>query len=175
MAEFFIVYKTVRNSDGHYYIGVHSTCDLNDSYLGSGLRLVRSIRKYGKAAHTRHILECFNTKEEAFAKEEELVDKERLKDPKCMNLAVGGCGSHHGAKFHHSEESRAKISRGLTGREISAEHRANLSASLKNKCNAKRCTVDGVIFYPSRKILAENLGHSKRGTRSPSFRYVETV
>ena len=46
------IYKTTCNVTKRYYIGMHSTTNLEDGYLGSGKRLRYSIRKYGKENHT---------------------------------------------------------------------------------------------------------------------------
>ncbi len=45
------IYRTTRNVDGRYYIGMHSTDDLNDGYMGSGIKITRSLKKYGKENH----------------------------------------------------------------------------------------------------------------------------
>ncbi len=45
---FYFLYKTTNKINGKYYIGVHSTYQLNDGYIGSGKRLRYSVRKYGK-------------------------------------------------------------------------------------------------------------------------------
>jgi hypothetical protein len=42
-----LVYKTVNNISNKIYVGVHSTEDLDDGYLGSGLLLNRAIKKNG--------------------------------------------------------------------------------------------------------------------------------
>ena len=34
--------------NGKYYVGKHSTNNLNDGYIGSGDRLRKSVKKYGK-------------------------------------------------------------------------------------------------------------------------------
>ena len=51
------IYKTTCTVTGRYYIGMHSTSNLEDGYVGSGKRLWLSIRKYGLENHEREILE----------------------------------------------------------------------------------------------------------------------
>jgi hypothetical protein len=49
-----------------YYIGMHSTNDLNDGYVGSGKRLWFSINYHGKENHACEILEyCKDRKVDA--------------------------------------------------------------------------------------------------------------
>jgi len=140
---FHYIYRTTR-SDGAFYIGVHTTHDMEDGYLGSGTRLLASIRKHGRDAHTKHIMEMIDTREAADAREQELVTRELLKDPLCLNLTTGG---KHGSHEHHmstrekmsaaakgipkSAEHRHKIAEALRGRKRSAEHCANLSRAAK--------------------------------------------
>lgn len=75
-----------------YYLGMHSTYNLNDGYIGSGKRLWYSINKYGKENHVCEILEHYFTREWLGEREAELVNETTLSDPNCMNLKVGGDG-----------------------------------------------------------------------------------
>jgi len=61
--KFHYIYKITRN-DGKYYIGLHSTDNIDDGYFGSGKRLRYSIRKHGKEAHTKEIIEFLPSREE---------------------------------------------------------------------------------------------------------------
>lgn len=89
------VYKTTCNITKRYYIGMHSTSNIDDGYLGSGLRLRRSIRKYGKDNHTKEILEFVETRELLAKREREIVNKQLLSEDLCMNLTIGGeCGGY---------------------------------------------------------------------------------
>ena len=45
-------------------------------------------------------------------------------------------------------------------------------ANVGKKHHSKSCTVDGVTIYPSRLALIAALGKGRRGSRSPSFRYI---
>jgi hypothetical protein len=46
--DYHYIYKTTNLLNGNFYVGMHSTSDLNDGYLGSGVRVTRSIKKHGK-------------------------------------------------------------------------------------------------------------------------------
>lgn len=62
-----------------------------------------------------------------------------------------------------SEETKMKLSIAHTGKTLSAEHRNKLSS---------KCTIDGIVVYPSKRALTDALGHGKHGFRHPNFRYV---
>jgi len=86
------IYKTTNLTNGKYYIGMHSTNNLNDGYLGSGKKLRRSINKYGVENFKCEILEFLTNRDLLANREKEIVNKELLKDPMCMNLKEGGSG-----------------------------------------------------------------------------------
>lgn len=86
----YIIYKTTNLFNNRYYIGVHQTDDINDKYLGSGKILKESIKKYGRENFKRDILFIFNTIEEAYEKEKELVNDDFILDDSTYNLVGGG-------------------------------------------------------------------------------------
>lgn len=90
MKKYVIVYKTTNIINGKFYIGVHGTNDLNDSYLGSGLNLEDAIVKYGKSSFKREIIQICQSYEEAFKLESELVTDDLIKSRNCYNIARGG-------------------------------------------------------------------------------------
>lgn len=90
--KYHFLYKTVNEKNEKYYIGVHSTNDIDDGYLGSGTKIKKSIQYHGRESHKRTILGFFETREYAFDKEKEIINEELLKDPKCMNIMTGGAG-----------------------------------------------------------------------------------
>jgi len=93
--KYHFIYKTTNLINGKYYIGMHSTSNLNDRYIGSGNRIRRSIRKYGVENFKFEILEYCNTREELSIREKQIVNKDIIKDNLCMNLKVGGEGGWH--------------------------------------------------------------------------------
>ena len=106
--KYHFIYKTVCIITNKYYIGMHSTPNLNDGYIGSGKIIKSSILKYGKSLHSFEILEFVDTLESLVLREKEIVNKDLLKDPLCMNLYIGGTGF-----TEHSEISKNNISKKL--------------------------------------------------------------
>lgn len=86
------LYKTTCLVTGRYYIGMHSTTNLNDGYMGSGKRLRYSIRKYGKENHIKEILGFFDSRELLIEAEKKVVSSDFIQDENCMNLKEGGLG-----------------------------------------------------------------------------------
>jgi hypothetical protein len=90
--KYHFIYKTVNLITNKFYVGMHSTHNLEDGYLGSGKILKYSVNKYGAENHQLEILEFSEDKEKLAAREKELVNEDILKDPLCMNLKIGGEG-----------------------------------------------------------------------------------
>lgn len=86
------IYKTIDTRNGNFYIGMHSTDNLNDGYVGSGDRLRKLIHKHGKEIFKIEILEFLPNRESLKKREEEIVNSDLLKEEKCMNLRIGGEG-----------------------------------------------------------------------------------
>lgn len=96
------LYKSTNLINGKFYVGIHSTYNLEDGYLGSGKRLKRAVKKYGKENFKCEILEFFESRKEVLLREKEVVNEQFLNDPLCMNLQPGGGGGfstvEHGLK-----------------------------------------------------------------------------
>jgi hypothetical protein len=93
--QYHFIYKTTNLLSGRYYIGMHSTNNLEDGYLGSGTRLSRAIKKHGKTNFNREILEFCESRDELKKREEEVVTLSEIAKKECMNLVVGGSGSFY--------------------------------------------------------------------------------
>jgi len=78
------IYKITRD-DGRYYIGMHSTDNLDDGYFGSGKLITLSIKKHGLERHKKEILEFLPSRTELKVREKELITEEILEDTLCMN------------------------------------------------------------------------------------------
>lgn len=115
--DYHLVYKTTNLVNGKTYIGVHSTNNIDDGYLGSGCIFKKALKKYGKENFKREILFNFDTLNQAYEKEKELVDLEFINQSTTYNCKVGG---EQGA---YSEDSKNKRMR------PSQAHRKRVSAT----------------------------------------------
>lgn len=92
MKKYHVVYKTTNIVNNKIYVGLHSTDNINDSYLGSGWVLKQALKKYGKDKFIKEILYVFHTREEARKMEASIVDQEFCNRGDTYNLAIGGMG-----------------------------------------------------------------------------------
>ena len=95
------LYKTTCVITGRYYIGMHSTTNIDDGYMGSGKRLGFSIKKHGKENHTKEIIGFFDSRELLIEGEKKVITSDMIVDKMCMNLCAGGNGwnSNHNKAF----------------------------------------------------------------------------
>ena len=85
-----IVYKTTNLVNNKIYIGIHSTNDINDGYLGSGRAFLDAVAFYGKQSFVREVLYVFDTREAAAIKESEIVTSDFVLSENTYNIIVGG-------------------------------------------------------------------------------------
>jgi len=131
------IYKTTNILNGKFYIGMHSTFNLEDGYLGSGKRLRYSINKYGKENHKKEILEYCKNREELKEREKQIVTEDLIQKQLCINLKIGGEGGslpgkdspNYGRKFKFSDKHKINISLARQGMKFSDNHRKSLSTA----------------------------------------------
>ncbi|KKL24798.1 hypothetical protein LCGC14_2411740 [marine sediment metagenome] len=97
------VYKITNTINGKFYIGKHSTDNLDDGYTGSGFALKKAIKIYGKNKFKKEILGFFDTSGDAYHEEYLLTDG-LSNNILSYNMARGGMG---GGEF--SDESAARV------------------------------------------------------------------
>lgn len=131
-----IVYKITNEVNKKVYIGKHSTSNINDGYLGSGVALKNAIKKYGKQNFTKRILKIFDDEESAYEYESRILTEAFIASSNTYNMTNKRSGSYAGGK--RSEETKKKMSDAKKGRasrkghKNSPEHRRKISESLRN-------------------------------------------
>lgn len=158
------VYKTTvdhEKYEGFYYYGKHSTANIDDNYVGSGIK-ISNLSKKGYTLN-REILCFFDSSEEALEFEELLVDEDMLKDPYCMNLKTGG-----GWGYEYSEKSKAKMSKSAIRRGVS--HLQNTEVREKAK-KAQSETRKKLWEDPSYRERVLKRGHYSRSCITPMGKF----
>lgn len=148
---YWCIYRTTNKVNGKTYIGQHKVKSIlkEDGYMGSGVMIMRAIKKYGKENFEKTYITIAISQSEANVLEQFYIDEERAKGKAEYNIADGGKGSkgHHwkpskewirkNADSHRghivSEETRRKISEKHKGRVFSEEHKKKLSEARKGK------------------------------------------
>ena len=102
----YTIYKTTNLVNGKIYIGQHQTTDLNDGYLGSGIHLLRAIKKHGKHKFIKEVLFAYDNFEEMNNKEIELLSSEFILQESNYNLNLGG--SNFALKSQHIYDKISK-------------------------------------------------------------------
>jgi len=132
--KYHFIYKTTNLLSGKYYIGMHSTDNIEDGYLGSGKRLRYSINKYGVKNHKREIIEFVESREELRKKEKEIVNLNEIAKEECMNLMVGGEGgfiSEEQQKFRSSAGGKASKEKRKNDLSLFKAHSERSSKSMR--------------------------------------------
>lgn len=141
------IYKITCLKNNRYYIGMHSTDNLEDGYFGGGKRIKNSVKKHGKDVHRKEILEFFESRDLLRQREIELVNEELLNDPMCMNLQPGGGGG-----FINKEHMRkAQIAAAISTNKKIKENPANWKYSSMN--NPEKISRKLISMYESGEFI----------------------
>jgi hypothetical protein len=126
-SKYHFAYRTTNLINGKIYIGVHSTFDLEDGYIGNNIYkqddtktrkettgLVAAVRKYNYDNFKREIIKYFDTEEDAYLYESNLVNEEFVLQEDNYNIAIGGRGGNTTKGFtkEQMEEYKKKLSEG---------------------------------------------------------------
>jgi hypothetical protein len=160
-------YQTKCLINDKTYVGVHSTSNLNDSYIGSGIALKKAIAKYGRRNFVCTVLSFFNTSKEAYEEEAFIVDEEWVKKGDNYNLNVGGFGNptlHCNGLWtgkKHTMETKVKQRKAKLGKKNSMYGKVGSFKDIKSHKhpNAKKVinTITGKI-YDCAKYAAKEEG-----------------
>lgn len=80
--KYYYIYKITNKINHKIYYGQHTTSDLDDGYIGSGVAIKSAIKKYGKENFEKKILKFYNNPEELNIVEARLVNEKWLKKNK---------------------------------------------------------------------------------------------
>lgn len=161
------LYKTTCIITGRWYIGMHSTSNMDDGYMGSGKRLRYSIRKYGVDNHIKEILEFFDTREELVNREIEVVNFELIKEDMCMNLVAGGNGgfiSVEGYKKGAKKMNEIINQRKKDDKEFAEKCRLAVSKALKKRHKEGKIKIPDWTGKQHSDETKKKMSENKKGT-----------
>jgi hypothetical protein len=127
MKKYHYSYITTNIINGKKYVGDHSTNNIDDGYLGSGLYLKRAIKKYGKENFNKKIISFFNCKGDAFNEQKKLIIKYNSLRPNGYNISPTG---GHNVKNCFSKETIEKLRIG-SSKPKSEEHKEKIRLGVK--------------------------------------------
>jgi group I intron endonuclease len=143
---YYTIYKITNKIDGKFYIGSHKTKNLDDTYMGSGKYLKYAQEKYGLENFEKEILFVFETADEMYLKEAEIVNEEFIATENTYNLKIGGFGGWDYTNQNITYDMRLKISSAggksanknggtFKGKTHTDETKKKMSKKLKGKLN----------------------------------------
>jgi group I intron endonuclease len=147
-----VIYKTTNLIDGQFYVGKDK--HNNPQYLGSGLKLINAIKKYGRCNFHKEILEHCCNEEELCLKEVEWIQKLNAVELG-YNLAEGGAGGNTRAGF--TKEEKAEY---LKNMQKGRQNSEKVHSGYKNLKGRKRPEHSKKLkeLYASGQLVPHNLG-----------------
>jgi hypothetical protein len=136
MAKIHYLYKIKNKLNGKIYIGIHSTDNIDDGYMGSGVLIIKAIERYGKDNFTKTIIKYCDNRELLVELEKKVVNKKFVSRRDTYNVTVGGLGS-----ASTWEKSNETIAYKLKNDSIWAEKRSlNISLGVRNAMKKGKCS-----------------------------------
>lgn len=161
---FYYLYEIKNNVNNKVYVGVHKTDNLDDGYMGSGKILLEAIKKYGIENFSKKILEIFETQEEMYLREKEIVTSEFLAREDTYNLRRGGQG---GFDYINSSgikkmggKSHSDITKKKLGRLMQERHANGTAPKMTENTKRAISTAKTGTVYKSRPNKTED--HKKK-------------
>lgn len=136
---FYTIYKITNLLNGKIYIGAHKTSNLDDYYMGSGVKIKKDIKKYGKDNFKKEYIFILENEQEMYNMESLLVNEDFIKNENVYNVSVGGYGwNRRGVEVEKEMNSKAggwknKEKRIEILNNIPAEKRKEIGKKLGNK------------------------------------------
>ena len=164
--KYFYTYRvdcTAPGWEGYYYLGQHTTSDLDDGYKGSGTKIQEYYKQYPND-YIFTILEFYLNKSELSIAEQKLIGDLWETDIYCLNSTAGGSGGFKAANKYWkgrklSEEHKKHIGAGNKGKHLSSETKHKLSELHKGNPSPRK----GVKLTDEtkRKISESNKGRKQ--------------
>lgn len=92
LKKYHFIYKTTNLLNNKFYIGMHSTSNLKDGYIGSGTSLRHAVRKYGVNNFKLEIIEWCENREILIQREKEIITEDYINNINCYNMKPVGTG-----------------------------------------------------------------------------------
>ena len=162
--KFNFVYLTTHIDSGKQYIGSHSTNNIDDGYIGSGIILENYLKKFGKEAFKREILQICKDNREARTLEGFYIEKYKTLKPNGMNISPAGGLGFIGC---HSEESKQNISESLK-KGFSSGNRSQWNTNKKlEKSHIEK--ISKSVSKAMKEGVAQKISNSTKGTKNPFY------
>lgn len=181
----YIVYCTTNFVNNKIYIGVHKTEDPNifDGYIGNGVKIglpgtymkpktafQAAVKKYGVDKFSRKILYIYDTAQEAYLKEKELVDEDFLKLDTNYNMILGGGEERPTEPINQFSESGEFIKKWQTLEDACSFFNCSMSA-FRTAMHFKEKLLG---YFWSRESTIDVTTYSKGDNKKPVYKYSKT-
>lgn len=187
--KYIFTYQTKNLINGKTYVGVHTTYDLNDGYIGNGVyssahaesrrrgssnppAFVLAVCKYGYENFKTEILSFFDTEDDAYEEEEWIVNSQWVINGGNYNTCIGGRGVNRVSVHEHlMEEIYDLYAKGFRYKDIAYLFNcsiSNVTTSLQNSilCGKERFKRRGVRFVGPTKCEVSRLKSLKNKTEN---------
>ena len=185
----YIVYKTTNLVNNYIYIGVHHTNDdlSFDYYIGCGVdtrkpssyekaktKFQQAVKEFGIKNFRRETLAVFNTAEEAYDLEGQLVNEEFLARPDVYNMLLGGrINNSAGIKVFQYDLNGKYIQSYMSYAD--ATNKLHIDASYLRRAILYKYKVLDSYYFSTDKLEQLDLSlYQNNINKKPVYRYLKT-
>lgn len=164
--KFGYVYLIYNKITENVYIGKKKSKTFLENYYGSGKLITEEYNQYGPDVYERQILKWCNNEKELKETEIKYIAYYKNKyGSRCLNMTKGGEGTTL------SNETKLKISKALTGRPLSREHKNRIGMANVGKKHSKETRMKLSKSLTGRVLTKNHKKHiSENNSRSVSIR-----
>ena len=101
------IYKTTNLINGKFYIGKHRGSAFDKTYLGSGLLIMKAVKKEGRKNFSCEVIEWCKTPDELNERERFWVEELNARD---LTIAYNLCAGGMGGARHFTEDTLKRMS-----------------------------------------------------------------